>query len=84
VQGKDELFSGKIVDTLAQRILEYEVVDGKKNGEFRISSLTGEVMMAGNIKNNLNEGLWVSSQSRIICLVLSLLPLSMIKTSRLG
>jgi antitoxin component YwqK of YwqJK toxin-antitoxin module len=58
LQGKDELFSGKIVDTLVQRILEYEVVNGKKNGEFRITSLTGDVMMAGNIKDNLNEGLW--------------------------
>lgn len=58
LQGEDELFSGKIVDTLAQRILEYEVVDGKKNGEFKISSISGAVMMAGNIKNNLNEGLW--------------------------
>lgn len=59
LQGEDELFSGKIVDTLAQRILEYEVVDGKKNGEFKISSISGAVMMAGNIKNNLNEGLWL-------------------------
>lgn len=58
VLGKDKLFSGKVVDTLAQKILEYEVVDGKKNGEFKIRSITGSVEMVGKIKNNLNEGQW--------------------------
>ncbi|HAB52872.1 MAG: hypothetical protein A3K31_16145 [Ignavibacteria bacterium RIFOXYA12_FULL_35_25] len=58
VLGKDRLFSGKVVDTLAKKILEYEVVDGKKNGEFKISSLNGSVEMEGKIKENLNEGQW--------------------------
>ena len=58
ILGQDKLFSGKVVDTLAKKILEYEVVDGKKNGEFKISSITGKVEMIGEIKNNLNEGQW--------------------------
>lgn len=58
VLGKDELFSGKVIDTLAKKIIEYEVVDGKKNGEFKISSMSGKVEMVGKIKDNLNEGQW--------------------------
>lgn len=58
VLGQDKIFSGKVVDTLQRRILEYEVVDGKKNGEFKITLLNGSVEMVGKIKNNLNEGQW--------------------------
>jgi antitoxin component YwqK of YwqJK toxin-antitoxin module len=58
IQGKDQPFTGNVVDTLAKRIIEYQVVDGKKNGDFQISSLEGKVEMEGKIKNNLNEGLW--------------------------
>jgi len=58
ISGQDKLFSGKIVDTVANRIIEYEVVDGKKNGEFKISSINGSVQMAGTLKDNLNQGQW--------------------------
>lgn len=58
IQGQNKLFSGKVVDTLAKKILEYEVVDGKKNGEFKISSLNGSIEMFGKIKENLNVGQW--------------------------
>ena len=58
VLGQDKIFSGKVVDTLQRRIIEYEVVNGKKNGEFKISLLNGSVEMVGKIKNNLNEGQW--------------------------
>ena len=58
LQGQDQLFSGKVVDTVAQRIIDYEVVDGKKNGQFKISLLSGKVEMVGKIKDNLNEGPW--------------------------
>lgn len=56
--GEDDLFTGKIVDTLTNRIISYEVLGGKKNGEFKISSTDGVVLMVGKIKNNLNEGQW--------------------------
>ena len=56
--GQDKVFSGKIVDTVANRIIEYTVVEGKKNGEFKISSVNGAVQMVGNLKDNLNQGQW--------------------------
>lgn len=56
--GKDEIFTGKVVDTVSKKILEYEVVDGKKNGLFKISSTDGSVVMVGKIKDNVNEGQW--------------------------
>ncbi len=56
--GENKLFSGKIVDTLAKKIIEYEVIEGKKNGEFKISSVNGSIEMVGKIRNNLNEGQW--------------------------
>ncbi len=58
IKGQDKLFSGKVVDTVGKRILEYEVVNGKKNGIFKISLVKGSVAMVGLIKDNLNEGEW--------------------------
>jgi len=58
IHDQDRLFSGRVIDTLAKKIIEYDVVNGKKNGEFRISSLGGSVEMIGEIKDNLNEGEW--------------------------
>lgn len=58
VKGQNKLFTGKVIDTVAQKILEYEVVEGKKNGQFKISYPDGSVEMVGKIKDNLNEGEW--------------------------
>lgn len=58
VEGQETLFTGKVIDTLAKKILEYEVVNGKKNGDFQIRNLDGKIEMAGKIKDNLNEGYW--------------------------
>lgn len=58
IQNTNELFTGKVLDTLAKKILEYDVVDGKKNGTFKISSISGALEMLGTIKDNLNEGQW--------------------------
>jgi antitoxin component YwqK of YwqJK toxin-antitoxin module len=58
ISGQNKVFSGKVVDTLAKKILEYDVVAGKKNGEFKISSLNGSIEMFGKIKENQNVGLW--------------------------
>jgi antitoxin component YwqK of YwqJK toxin-antitoxin module len=58
VAGQDKLFSGKVIDTVANKIIEYNVVDGKKNGEFKISSLKGSVEILGVLKDNINEGEW--------------------------
>lgn len=56
--GDDEVFTGNVVDTIAGKIIQYEVVRGKKNGEFRLKHVNGNLIMKGTIKENLNEGTW--------------------------
>jgi antitoxin component YwqK of YwqJK toxin-antitoxin module len=53
-----KLFTGTISDTVSNQILTYEVVEGTKNGQFKVTSLTGKTLMSGNIKDNKNEGKW--------------------------
>lgn len=55
--GSEELFTGRIVDT-ADVIIEYEVVNGKKNGEFITFYTNGNVEKTGLIKQNANVGEW--------------------------
>ncbi len=55
----NELFNGIVTDTVNNQIVTYEVKDGKKNGFFKIHSLTGKLIMAGNIEDNKNEGEWL-------------------------
>jgi antitoxin component YwqK of YwqJK toxin-antitoxin module len=56
--GSTDGFNGKIVDTLKNRVVEFEVADGKKNGIFKIYFLDGKVEMKGTIKENKNDGKW--------------------------
>lgn len=56
--GDNDAFTGKITDTLYNKVLEYEVFKGKKNGIFKLSGLNGKVEMVGKIVDNLNEGEW--------------------------
>lgn len=55
--GTEELFTGKIIDT-ADVIIEYEVVNGKKNGEFVTFYTNGNIEKTGWIKQNANVGEW--------------------------
>jgi antitoxin component YwqK of YwqJK toxin-antitoxin module len=57
-QGDLKPFSGVVKDTVNGKIIEYEVVDGKKNGEFKTYFENGQLEMAGQIKENLNQGKW--------------------------
>ncbi|OGU77847.1 MAG: hypothetical protein A2V93_06830 [Ignavibacteria bacterium RBG_16_34_14] len=57
-QATDEPFTGKVVDTIANQIISYDVIDGIKNGEFTICLLNGNKAVSGNIINNKNEGKW--------------------------
>ena len=56
--GRDAPFTGRIIDTVENKIVEYDVIDGLKNGEFRISSIEGVVTMMGNVEDNMNVGEW--------------------------
>ena len=56
--GRENPFTGMIIDTLNNNILEYEVVEGVKNGLFRVSSIDGIVTIMGNVEDNMNIGEW--------------------------
>lgn len=51
-------FTGRVVDTLADKVITYDVVDGIKNGDFIISQLDGKKSVTGTIYKNKNEGKW--------------------------
>jgi antitoxin component YwqK of YwqJK toxin-antitoxin module len=56
--GRDNPFTGRIIDTLQNKVVEYDVVNGMKNGEFRLSSYEGIPSIYGSIKDNRNIGEW--------------------------
>ncbi len=56
--GEELPFTGRILDTLDNQIIEYEVLNGLKNGEFCLTSANGTVAVYGSIKNNMNVGKW--------------------------
>lgn len=51
-------FTGKIVDTVANKVITFDVKNGIKNGEFIIHDMKGNKSITGNIINNKNEGKW--------------------------
>jgi antitoxin component YwqK of YwqJK toxin-antitoxin module len=55
--GTNELYSGMIIDT-ADVIIEFQVVNGIKNGSFKTYFLTGQLEKEGYIENDKNEGEW--------------------------
>ena len=57
-QATDEPYTGRIVDTIANRIIKYEVKEGLKNGVFIIYFLDGKTEIYGKIKDNKNVGKW--------------------------
>jgi len=57
-EGEEAPFTGRILDTLDTKIIEYEVRNGLKNGEFCLTSTSGKVAVYGSIKNNMNVGRW--------------------------
>ena len=58
-KGESQPFTGRILDTLQKQIIiEYDVVNGLKNGEFFLSNLDGIYTVYGFINNNKNVGTW--------------------------
>lgn len=57
-QGELKPFTGIVKDTIEEKIIEYEVVDGKKMGEFKTYFKNGKIEMKGKLKDNLNQGKW--------------------------
>ena len=56
--GNNDIYSGKIIDTVNDKIIEYNVLDGLKNGEFVIRYLNGNYQIKGMMKDNKNFGEW--------------------------
>jgi antitoxin component YwqK of YwqJK toxin-antitoxin module len=56
--GRNDPYTGRIIDTLQNKVVEYDVVNGMKNGEFRLSSYEGIPSIYGSIKDNRNIGVW--------------------------
>ena len=54
----NSIYTGKIVDTVENKIIEYNVVKGLKNGEFIIRYMNGNYQIQGNMKDNKNTGEW--------------------------
>ena len=57
-EGEEEPFTGRILDTLDNKIIEYDVVNGLKNGEFVVTSINNKSAVYGFIKDNKNVGKW--------------------------
>lgn len=51
-------FTGKEKAKVKDKIIEYEVKDGYKNGEFRIYNLDGVLEVDGQLDSNRNVGKW--------------------------
>jgi antitoxin component YwqK of YwqJK toxin-antitoxin module len=56
-QATNKPFTGKVVDTVANQVVTYEVSEGIKNGEFTILT-NGKKSVSGHIVNNKNDGKW--------------------------
>lgn len=54
----NEKFTGRIIDTVDNNILEYDVINGLKNGEFTVTFLNGQVKVHGYVRDNKNVGEW--------------------------
>lgn len=53
-----KLFTGTYIDTVGGRIVEYDVINGVKNGRFGIYQKNGTPQIVGHFKNNQNDGQW--------------------------
>lgn len=57
-RGENAPYTGQVLDTIENKIIAYEVVNGLKNGQFSISNLHGNFTVSGYVENNKNVGTW--------------------------
>ena len=53
-----KLFTGRIKAKVSNKNIEYDVVNGKKDGEFRLYHENDTLEIEGDIRDNKNIGLW--------------------------
>ena len=58
MRGEDSPYNGRILDTLENKIVQYDVVNGLKHGQFIISTLSGNFSVSGYVERNKNVGTW--------------------------
>jgi antitoxin component YwqK of YwqJK toxin-antitoxin module len=59
VEGESFPFTGRMLDTLDNKMMvEFDVVNGLKNGEFFLYSVSGKLKAYGYMENNKNIGPW--------------------------
>jgi antitoxin component YwqK of YwqJK toxin-antitoxin module len=56
--GSKSPFTGIEKSKVRDRILEYDVVNGIKNGRFKVFYSDGTLQISGQLINDKNEGLW--------------------------
>jgi antitoxin component YwqK of YwqJK toxin-antitoxin module len=58
--GSNKPYTGTVTAAVASSILEYDVVDGVKNGRFNVYADGFErLMISGAVRNNMNQGEWI-------------------------
>ncbi len=57
-QGKENPFTGTERARVEDKIIEYDIVDGVKHGNFKLSYENGNEAIIGMIDNNSNTGKW--------------------------
>ena len=57
-RGSEIPFTGREYASIENKIIEYEVVNGVKHGEFKLYYENGDLEISGNLANNMNEGQW--------------------------
>jgi antitoxin component YwqK of YwqJK toxin-antitoxin module len=59
LEGQSFPFTGRIMDTLDNKMMvEFDVVNGLKNGEYFLFSFSGKLIAYGFLENNKNIGTW--------------------------
>jgi len=54
----NKVYTGKIKSKVFGKMIEYDVINGLKNGEFKTYFENGKLEMIGRILNNKNTGHW--------------------------
>ena len=57
-RGSSVPFTGKEKSIVDNKIIEYEIKDGLKDGEFRIYYADGTLEISGQLEKNINVGKW--------------------------
>jgi len=57
-KGSDKPFTGREKARVDNKIIEYDVVDGLKHGDFRLYYESGNIEIKGQVDKNRNVGKW--------------------------